>query len=256
MLADSPIPPLAFGLPWQGGIFSLAVGILMVWAIVDAVRNGRAIWIWIILFLPGLGALAYLLAERADLLAGAADRWLRLGERRRIRDLRNRIELLDAPHHHAALGDALLKIGQPKEAILSLERAIEGDPDDLEAWARLGYALQRVGRHEDAERRLRRVIEQQPGQDYGRALLEWGHALRDLGKKAEAVAAYDRLLDAFTYSEGRYARALLLAEQGEQDRAREEMQRIVREARTLPKFARSRELPWIRRARVHLARHG
>lgn len=253
MLPRAVPTSLALILPWAGGILSLAATI---WAVVDAVRNGRYIWIWIILLLPPFGAAAYLLVERGDLIGGAADRWLRLGERRRIRDLRAQIELLDAPHHHAALGDALLQIGQPKEAIPSFERALEGDPEDLDARAHLGYALRRAGRHEEAEHALREVVEQRPEQDYGRALLEWGHALRELGRRDEALAAYDRLLEAFTYSEGRYARAVLLAEQGQRDRAREEMERIVREARSLPKFARARELPWIRRARIFLAKPG
>ena len=62
-----------------------------------------------------------------------------------------------APYFY--LGKAKLRLEQPAEAVVLLQRAVALNPDEASAYYQLGRALQACGREVEAGRALRRVGE-------------------------------------------------------------------------------------------------
>lgn len=85
-----------------------------------------------------------------------------------------------------------LEEDDPKAAIAAYSKAIEADPDRLDARINLGLMLHETGQHKQAEQAYRTALEH-CGQD---ALLLYNLAvlLEDLGRKPEAATAYQAAL--------------------------------------------------------------
>src|SRR6516162_2342670 len=87
---------------------SLAAVALTVWALVDlSTRHVPAFWVWVILLLPGVGALAYLLAFVRPNLAGRGGSWFT--SRPSLEELRFRAEQAPTLTNHLALAERLIE---------------------------------------------------------------------------------------------------------------------------------------------------
>jgi Tfp pilus assembly protein PilF len=73
---------------------------------------------------------------------------------------------------HMGLGIALVRMGNPAEAIEALERCVELQPDLSEAHNNLGIAYHLAGQSDDARRALQRAIDLDPGNAEARANLD------------------------------------------------------------------------------------
>ncbi len=94
---------------------------------------------------------------------------------------------------HGYLGFALYTAGQPDAAVASLSRAIELDPDKLDAHVNLAAALLTSGRVDEALIDLDRILSAHPGIAEANGLL--GYALTAKGRLPEAVVAFRRALE-------------------------------------------------------------
>ncbi len=107
---------------------------LQLLCIVHAMRTGREFyWIWIVLFLPYVGGLAYLIVEilpglgsRRHLSAAkaAVDRVFVPG--RKLRDLGNRASFSPTVENRTAYADALAEAGAWSEALAEYEACLAG----------------------------------------------------------------------------------------------------------------------------------
>ena len=87
---------------------------------------------------------------------------------------------------------ALRALGRSEEAVLSFARAIEIDPDCVDAGFNQGVALMDLERSDEAVLSFDRVIRLRPG--HAQAHLSRGNALRALKRWNEAVASLDRAI--------------------------------------------------------------
>jgi tetratricopeptide (TPR) repeat protein len=74
-----------------------------------------------------------------------------------------------------------------------LERAVELDPDDAEAWLALGNALAGQGSLQEARASLQRAVELRP--DDVAALVDLGHASFAVGQAADAIGYLQRAVE-------------------------------------------------------------
>jgi tetratricopeptide (TPR) repeat protein len=94
---------------------------------------------------------------------------------------------------HFNLGNALVRLGQPDEAIGCYRKTLDLRPDFLEAQNNLGNLLREQGRLEGAVACYRRVLDLRPNSpDVANNL---GIALGEQGRLSEAVACYRRVLE-------------------------------------------------------------
>ena len=98
-----------------------------------------------------------------------------------------------------ALGVALMRQGQDKQAAMELRRAVQDDPNNPWAQRNLGGCLLRIGEHQEALPYLKQAAELNPTD--GRAWYGLGQAYELNGNIAEADASYHKVLDIDEYGE-------------------------------------------------------
>ena len=90
------------------------------------------------------------------------------------------------------LGATLQGQGKLQEAVASFDRAIQLNPDFVNAHSNLGNTLRDLGRLEEAEASCRQAISLKPG--IPEAHTNLGNTLRDLGRLEEAEASYRKAI--------------------------------------------------------------
>jgi len=90
------------------------------------------------------------------------------------------------------LGAALKKIGRISESLVASQKAVEINPQDIEAHNNLGNTLQELGKLEEAEASYRQAIVLKP--DFAVAHNNLGNTLKGLGKLEEAGEAYSKAI--------------------------------------------------------------
>ena len=238
-----------FGLPLGWIVAGVDIAL-----IVHAARTGRFMpWGFIILFLPGIGALAYVAVElvpqwlgstgvrRAGRSVAAA-----LDPERRYRDARDQLEIVDTIANRAGLAEAALSLGKFGEA-RDLYSAIVALPLGDEPSFMLGRARAEFGLG-DAAAALATLAEvktrwpqyQSPDVD-----LLYGRTLEAVGRVDEALAAYAAVAGAYPGQEPRVRQAELLTRLGRGDEGRALAAEVARDLRRSPPHVRRAQSQWL-----------
>ena len=237
-------PPLSTGV-----LFT----ILNVLLIVHAARTGRFMpWGFVILFLPGIGALIYVAFELAPQWFGSygARRARRtvasaLDPTGRYRALKDELDVVDTIANRSALADECVAIGRPQEALEHYD-AILAQPFGDEPAYRIGKAraLLDLGRAGDAVATLEEVKRLSPDLHSPEGRLLYGRALEMAGRSEEALDQYASLAPTYPGPEPSVRRAQLLERLGQREQARSIADEVVRSLRRAPAHVRANEREW------------
>jgi len=215
-------------------------------------------WIWIVIFLGPLGAIAYFVVNVILPLTGGGGAALEgkvsltLDERRRVRELEHKIEDNPLPYDYAQLGELLYKRGDYAKAEPILRQAVAKIDDEIEPQYWLALTLDRLGKAADAARLLAPIVRRDARYKFGEAYLAYARALEHAGQRDQAREAYKQVLGQSTFTEARVRYGLLLAAAGDATAAREQLQTAVREGRDLPRHNLRAARPFLRAARQWL----
>jgi hypothetical protein len=219
-----------------------------------AVKTGRFWpWFYVIMFLPGLGALAYLLMELLPEWTGShqAQR-----ARSRInkaldpegiyRTLKTEVEIANTIRNREALAQECLALGRFDEAraqydtILTMHMGDE--PRYMVGRARAEFGL---GRFADTRTTLDELRRRWPDWQSGDGHLLYARALEEEGRVAEAVDEYRELSNYYVGAEPRVRLGLALRRLGREAEGRDVMADVIRQMSRAPKFARKNQAEWI-----------
>jgi hypothetical protein len=144
-LITSMIRELLFNYPY----LTLLQAAFTIWMLVDAYRRpAESFWFWIILFLPGLGPLAYFVAVKAgDYRHLSLPAFLQ--SRTSLDELRYRAEQTPTLANHLELGTRLLEREEFEEAAQHLEAARKIEPGHGQVLYQLARC--RLGMEQPAE---------------------------------------------------------------------------------------------------------
>jgi hypothetical protein len=234
-------------------LLSIAYWIPTIVAVVDYFRR-RPDWYWlfIIFFFGPLGAVVYLVVVVLPKSGFEESVAMSLGDRRRKRELEHRVKTDPLPGHLAELGELNYKDGKYVLAIERLTKAIESGIDHEDARYFLGRSYEKEGDYENAIEHLVKVVRKDPRYKFGEAMMALGRSCEATGRKADAVAAYRRILENNTYAQARYRLALLIIEDGKLDEVRTLMRKIVDESFDQPGFAKRKEGQYVSKAKAWL----
>jgi hypothetical protein len=224
--------------------------ILQAIAIVHFIRRRPdTYWLWIIIFLGGVGALIYIAVEVLPDAGLLRQSFKVFPRRRRIRELESII--LDNPSagNYEELADLYLEEGKYARARECYNRAISSRTDSPDPFYRRGIAEVELGDFPAAVNDLERVVFKDPKYDFHRAAGLLAHAYAKTGQAEKADALFRKAVQISTLSETYLNYANFLASQGRTAEAREWTQRILAKKPTLPGYLRRRERPWFRRAK-------
>ncbi len=165
-------------------------------------------------------------------------------------ELLARIDHMGKPHHMLQLGNLYLHQGRLRKASHWLERAVQADPNLLEARYKLAQCCFAQHKTAEAAELFEQVSAVKPNHDYGTLDLRLAQSHQRLGNHPRAREIFERLLRFYPgHAEGSYHFAMLLAAEGEQERAREFMGEVITSVRRSPRFQRRRTRHWAWKAR-------
>ena len=240
------------------GFFSLFFPwgvILQVMAIVHFIRRRPdGIWLWVIIFLGPIGALAYIGMEVVPDLTLLRQSMEGYGRRKRIKYLEAVVQQNPAAGNFEELADLYLEEGKFARARECYDRAITPRSDSRDAIYRRGIAEIHLGDFEAAARDIETVAASDRKYDFHRAIALLAHAYGQTGRVAEADALFQEATAASTLSETYLNYATFLASQNRVAEAREWTQRVLAKKPTMPRYLQRRERPWFRKATALLKR--
>jgi hypothetical protein len=204
---------------------------------IHAYRTGRMNpWLWIIVFVPGIGCLLYLILELVPEFAGGAT--ARRVKRnlvstvdpgRDYRALAREVEIAPTVHNRLHLADECVRLGRDAEAEALYAACATGlhaaDPAVLGGLARTRVA---TGDFPGAREALTALRAENPEWRPAEVALLDARVLIGLGQIPEALATLRALASTYPGEEARCRYADLLAHTGQPDAARAEYREILR----------------------------
>jgi len=243
-------------------IVAVASYVVQLLLIIHVVRTGRPYyWIYILMFAPGLGALAYIVAEILPELMGtrsarqaAVKAQDIVNPERHYRVLVDRFETIDTPENRRLLAEECLKLRKYDQAATLFEGALTGVHMDDTALL-MGLARAHAGREEHAKclETLDRLKAASPNFQSADGQLLYAQSLDGLGRLDEALREYEALTRYFPGEEARCRYGLALQKAGRMEAARQLFRDIVRNVDKGPRHYRPMQREWYDIAKRNLA---
>jgi hypothetical protein len=230
--------------------------------IVHVIRTGRnTLWIFAIGFLPGIGSLAYVIAEiLPDLFGGRTARRAKTGMQRMIdpnRDLRRaaaEVEISGNVDARRRLGEELFERGQLDEAIEVYRGGLKGifefDPTLL-----LGLAKAQFGKQDfsGARATLEGLSQHNPDFKSADAQLLYARTLEAQDALEEAEREYALIAPGYPGAEARLRYGVLLKRRGKLQESQRVLKDLLDGAKLGPAHYRKAQSEWLDRARRELS---
>jgi hypothetical protein len=232
--------------------------LIQVGLVVHVIKTGRpTIWIWVLVLLPGVGALAYVLVEvLPGLLRSRATQNAVRGVRRAVdpdRDLRQAsatAAVSDTVVAKARLGAELARRGDYAGAAETYRAGLKGiyehDPTLLLGLAEAQFA---AGDAAGARQSLDTLITNNPDFKSADGHLLYARALEAEGNLAKAESEYRVVAGYYPGAEARVRHAQLLRRMGRGDEARAALEDVLRTAELAPRHVRRAQAEWLAIAR-------
>lgn len=243
--ANSRSPPLHAG---------ILVTLISLGFMIHAAKTGRFMpWFYIILFLPGIGAVAYVVVELVPQWFGSsgAQKARRqfsttLNPTGRYRQLRDELSVVDTIANRVALAEECLRLGKFEEALGQYD-AIIAKPLGDEPGYMLGKARAEFGLGQAAQAiaTLEALKAKWPDYRSSEENLLQAMALEGVGRNDEALAAYQAASLHYPGPEPRVRQAQLLQRLGRAAEAHVIAEDVVRDLRRAPAHVRKSQSDWL-----------
>jgi hypothetical protein len=233
------------------GIILLLINVVF---IVHAAKTGR-FWPWgyVILFLPGFGALAYIVVELLPEWFGSAQGQharrrvvSTLDPEKRYRTLTDQLDVADTIANRGALAEECLTLGKFGEALHHYEHILTLPMGDDALYA-LGKARAQfgLGHPQEAVATLDELRRRWPDYQSAEAHLLYARALEDSGRADDALLEFQALANYYPGAEARVRYGLLLDKTGRRAEAKDVLVDVLARLKRAPKYVRRAQAEWI-----------
>ena len=246
-------------MPYALGIASFA---LLIGCIIHAIRHERVFpWMFILIFLPGIGPVLYFFLEVLPGFVGARQTGAvkrhvtkLANPNRDLKAAKREVELVGSVDAKRKLAEEYIHRGEYGDAIELLRSALTGvHSDDPALLFALARALVAVEDGAGAQAALDELQAANPKFVSADAHLLYVRALEFQKKVEEALEEYEKLVRYYPGEEARCRYALLLLENANTDRAREVFEEIIKLTDGAPGHYRRAQREWRETAKRHLA---
>jgi hypothetical protein len=232
--------------------------IVMAVLVVHVIKTGRnTIWIWVLVLLPGAGAVAYVAAEiLPDLFRSRTARRAAKAMRNTIdpdRDLRqysSEVRLSGNVDSRRRLAEELISRGQFTEAIETYRSALTGlyehDPVIMVGLANAQFG---AGQFAAARETLDAVMQHNPDFRSADGHLLYARSLEGEGNTQKARSEYEALTRYYPGAEAKVRYAQLLQQLGNSSQARTVYRELLDYAQVAPAHYRKVQKDWLNLAR-------
>lgn len=242
---------------YQNSWFYYIIIALQAICVIHCIRRGtQQKWIWIIIFVPVIGSLAYLFTEifshrqRQSLQEGISGALV--SHNARIRRLENNLKFTDTFNNRVILADAYLAAGDAGNAIKLYESSLTGAFEENEhviiQLIKAYYKKENYGRIIE----LAKKVYHRPQFARSQAHVLYAIALEKAGSREKAEEEFIKMKARFSYFEARLQYGLFLKRAGREKDARQVFLDMVDEAPHLSPRERRDSRAWIAQARTAL----
>jgi hypothetical protein len=228
--------------------------------VVHCVRSGKQNnWVWIIVFLPIVGCLAYIYTEMvsgkdvSSVQSGVSNLFNPGG---RIKKLENNLRFSDTFNNKVALADAYLATGQTAKAIELYESSLTGNFVENEyVLSQLIIAYFQEKRYEEIITVARKIYKL-PQFAKSRSHILYAMALGYTGNTDQAEKEFKTMRSKFSNYEARYQYGMFLENNNRIAEARELFNEMIAESTHLSSMEKRQNYSWIAKAREEIKRVG
>ena len=229
--------------------------------IVHAAKTGRFWpWAYVILFLPGIGTLAYIFVEllpqyRHSPQARKAHSSIkmRVNPTRHYRALRTELEIADTLGNRLSLAQECLRLKRFDEALLLFEEILKAPMGDEPVYlVGKGQAEYGLGQPQATLQSLDELKRRWPDFHSQEGHLLYAKALEASDRPAEALGEYEQLSRYYAGQEVQVRRLLLLDRMGQSEQAESIADDIMRYYKRAPLHARHQQAEWFAKAKSYL----
>jgi hypothetical protein len=234
--------------------FALVILLLDITLVYHASRTGRLQpWGFIILMIPGIGALAYIVVELVpEMLSGPGAQQARrrvanrLDPEKLYRELSDRLVATDTITNRAALAGECLKVQRFGEAEGHYDHILQLPMGSEPVYA-LGKAKAEFGRNRpaDALATLDDLQKRWPDFQSAEAHLLYARALAEVGRVDEALEEFHAVAAYFPGAEARVRYALLLKLVGRTAEAKVVFTEVLLQMKRAPAYLREAQVEWL-----------
>ena len=223
---------------------------------IHCIRKGvQQNWIWIIIFLPLLGSLAYIFTEiftNRELDSVQSGIGSLLNRRGKIRRLENNLRFSDTFNNRVALADACLADGQTDKAITLYESSLEGNFTENEyVLGQLIKAYYQVKRYNDIIPIAQKMY-RLPQFSLSRLHTLYAIALAYTDQPGAAEKEFKMMKAKFSNYEARYHYARFMITNNRIEEARQLLKEMTSEASYLSSRERRQNRNWLLQAKEEL----
>lgn len=239
-------------MPIVGGLML----IIQVAFAIHAIRSGReTYWLYIIMFLPGVGCAIYFFTQVLPDMQNnytvrqAGNRLLKaIDPERELRRRKDELEIADTVENRVKLADECIEAGFHSEAIPLLQRCLQNGHDDPDILLKLAQAEFGANHYQACLDTLDKLIKENPNFRSHDGHLLYARSLAALGNTQQALEEYQALSTTFPGEEARLRYAQLLQHHGQAGQSQQVLQEILLRAKRAPKYYRRKEQEWVRQA--------
>ncbi len=242
------------------GEYYYLVAILQAVCVYHCVRKGnQKNWIWVIIFVPGIGCLIYLFSEvitKRDLNTVQSGISTIINPAGRIKDLERKLEFSNTFDNKVALADAYLANGMLQEAIDLYESCLVGVFDDNQyVVTQLIEAYYQSGRYEDVIKIAQKIMRFSEFSK-SHAHILYALSLEQTGKTEQAEKELKAMRGTYSNFEGRFNYGQFLVRAGRSNEAKQLFTEILEEASYMNSAESRNNREWFRKTREELSKIG
>lgn len=239
---------------WWNDYYYLLV-IVQVCCIVHALKTGRREWIYIILFLPLAGAVAYFIKEMLPEINRGVF-WENLQRlifpNARLRELERRVRISDTITNKMDLAGELMLLKRYDEAMTIASQCLQQRPNDAGIILPLARMQFHSGRFAESAATFERVLGAKNRMSNPDDELLYARALEGRQDEEKAEEEYKRIIRVHHSLEGRYRYGILLRRRQRLQEAAAQFQAAKDEIELHPRYVRKLHAQWARAAAKEL----
>ena len=235
--------------------YYITIGLQLICVLHCLKKGNQTIWIWLIIFLPLIGCIAYIFTEilnRRDIQQVQSGMASVLNPSRRIKKLEENLRFSDTFNNRVVLADAYLSAGFTDKAIDLYESSLTGNFTENEyVLSKLMHAYFQKKRYGEIIPIGKKIL-QLPQYARSHTHIVYAIALDHTGQPEEAEKEFLKMKSKFANYEARYQYGLFLKRANRENEADQLFADIIKEASHLSPRERRDNREWLAKTRLEL----